>query len=322
MSGKYYDPYRVITKDRAMSYIIGGRKIGKTFGFKRALIKLALKNGTKLAYIRRRKVELDNIMDFMDKLREDPEFSKYEIVEKKINEVRTVQFNGEVVVVMFALSQSANLRSSGDFVGFDTVWFDEFLPEDGRYVKNEVEALLNISETIFRETDKPKMYLTANSKQLNNPYFEYWNLYPQNREFTYDRERGILIQIVDMKAPSKTQDNAFEKLIAGTSYGMMSSNNEFSDDNNDYVEPLPDKAVELATLVLDERHYGLWAYVDKIYISYKTSNHMKYSMDGADLTLPYFFRDDLSRTVAMSRNKGNLRFDNAKIREAMRLFLI
>lgn len=318
----YYDPYPTITKNRFLNFITGGRRIGKTYSFKKALIKNVLKTDSKIAYVRRRQIELDNIMDFMDALRDDPDFSSYEIVEKKVNAVKTVQFNGKIVVAMYALSNSRNLRSSGDFKGFKYLMFDEFLPEDGSYIKDEPERFLNLIETIQRDNKQFQVFAIANAKQLNNPYFEYFNTYPSNREYTFFNDKSVLIQIVNMVAPSKDPNTPFERLIKGTAYGDMSTNNTFADDNDEFVEPVPENAKELATLVLDNKNYGLWVYEGLWYISKKTSNTKRFSMDGEDLTLNYFFKSDLSKSLMMARNHGKLRFDNGNTRETMRRLLI
>lgn len=322
---KYYDPYRVITKNRLMNFITGGRRIGKTYGFKKALLKLCLSKGYKMAYVRRRKTELDNMMSYLDKLADDPDFKGYKFEEKRVQGVRTLKVNDEVVVSMYALSQSANMRSSGDFANYQYILFDEFLPEDGRYIRDEVDRLLNVIETIFRENSSGQVFCIANAKKLNNPYFEFFDTYPRNKEFTYNTDKSLLIQIVDMVAPSKIDKDApFEKLIKGTSYGDMSTNNMFLDDNDDFIEKRPVESIELATLELDGKLYGLWVakHGTMYYISRHYTSTQIFTADGQDLKYPYLFKNpEIGNNFERARWRGNLRFEDNNIRETFRLLL-
>ena len=60
MSGKlpYYDYGPVLSRNALFSFVVGGRGLGKTYGFKHWAIRDWIRSGSEFVYLRRYKSEL------------------------------------------------------------------------------------------------------------------------------------------------------------------------------------------------------------------------------------------------------------------------
>src|SRR5690625_7739469 len=91
---------------------------------------------------------------------------------------------------------------------------------------NEVEALLNLMDTVFRDKDNVRCICMSNAVTVVNPYFLYFNLVPDiNKRF--NAYKDILFEIPDS---TKFSDNRRKTRsgpwIDGTDYEEMSLVNE------------------------------------------------------------------------------------------------
>lgn len=314
---KWYDPYPVITKNRFLNMIIGGRRIGKTYAFRKALVKLALKNDSKIAYVRQQKVDIEAITDFFGELKYDKDFENLEILDTP----NFVYVNKKPLILKVAVSQYKKFKSSGDYPDYDTIWFDEFLQEDGRYLNDEPNKFMSIVMSIFRN-DRPnkRIYMTTNTADYFNPYSESFKFYPKNKEFTYDKKRGILYQMVDMsefitdKAEEKTD---LEKLVESTEYNDLAFGNKFNDDNDDYISKKDSKSWEFCGLEIDSKRYGLWTNGAMMWITNYQSNNNVYSGDGKNISLPNFRTSQFGKEFRIFRLEGRVRFENRKLRSEL-----
>lgn len=97
-----------------------------------------------------------------------------------------------------SLTAFASLKSTS-YVDIDTIIVDEFIPEKAgfnAYIPNEVEILLNIIDSIFRQREG-HVYLLANNASIVNPYFSYFGITPDpNKEFNTFKGNESVEQIV------------------------------------------------------------------------------------------------------------------------------
>lgn len=171
-----------------------------------------------------------------------------------------------------SLTSFASLKSTS-YVDVDTIIVDEFIPEKAgfnAYIPNEVEILLNIIDSIFRQREG-HVYLLANNVSIVNPYFSYFGITP-NPEKEFNTFKGsesveqIIVQIChsDYKKGNK-EKSKFHKLISGTTYGDYNAGN-FAYDTNDFIKKKTNVCDYLCTLYYDDIYYGVWMDMNTGYV--------------------------------------------------------
>ena len=281
----YYDGTPLVTKNRVLNVLIGPRGNGKTYWFKRFFSKRGIKGKGKFIYLRRKVVELDNITDFFDDIRDDPELEGYLFMQKGNNLYAALDVGEDEkpewvqIGSMYALASNETIKSKS-YSDYDRMLFDEWLPlNPNGFLKNEVETFYSVLDTVFRDRDF-QVFLVGNSSILYNPYFEAFNIYPNiSKEFTYSKEKPIAIQVIDSPEWSNyRKQTALGQLISGTDYEEYANNNAFEDNSDNLVEDMNKEAKNIIVIKLDGSVFGIWRDEQKeaIYFSDKFNSSVKY----------------------------------------------
>lgn len=78
-----------------------------------------------------------------------------------------------------ALSTPGKFKSTSFGEDCTRIIFDEFVPDDGRYLENEYELLTTFISTVNRNRPSGlKVYMIGNMVSVDNPYFEYFDIDP------------------------------------------------------------------------------------------------------------------------------------------------
>jgi hypothetical protein len=227
----YYNPNKLLSYNRILSFCIGARGIGKSYAWKVHPIKRFLKYGEQFIYLRRYKPELKKVNQYFDNVKE--EFPGIELKVKG----REFYVNGKLAGWAIPLSSWQSEKSNA-YPNVSTIVFDEFLREkdNSGYMPNEVSALLNLMDTVFRDRENVRCVCLSNAVSVVNPYFLYFNLIP-NVNKRFNANESILIEIPDSKDFSnERRKTKFGQLIDGTEYGEMSLDNDFVNDSNVFIE--------------------------------------------------------------------------------------
>lgn len=322
----WYQPTRCKSYNKLLNFIIGGRGIGKTYGFKKDAISRFLKTGKQFIYLRRYKTELTTIGTFLNDQIQN--FGNHEFKIKGGKIFTTFIVDGLEMGYSFPLTTYKNLKSSS-FPNVDTIIFDEFIPEKGgfnQYIQNEVEILLNLIDSIFRQRDG-HIYLLANNVSIINPYFAYFEIEPKiNKEFTTfnssESTSQILIEICqDKYTKNQTNKSKFQKLISNTTYGDYNKG-LFIYDSDDFIEAKTNASNYLATLYLDGSYYGVWCdyTIGRLYVNKQYNKESPYvyaigTQRRPNMILGKMWRKDI-RLEMIIRNyrDGNLYFQNQTIK--------
>lgn len=314
----YYNPNKMLSYNRILNFVIGARGIGKSFAMKEFPIKRFIKNGEQWIYVRRYKPELKKIHNYFDDV-------SFKFPENKLQvKGRNFLIDGKQAGWAIPLSAWQSEKSNA-YPNVTTIIFDEFIREkdNSNYLPNEVEALLNLMDTVFRNRDNVRCICLSNAVTIVNPYFLYFNLVPDTSK-RFNAYRDILIEIPDSKDFSEERRKTrFGRLIEGTEYGDMSLDNKFVNDSSVFIEKRSKASKFKFAVIYQGMTMGAWVDVDEglMYLStdYDPSSKHIFALSTDDLNentlLMTSWRSNyyLNKLVSAFKN-GYLRFDNQVLR--------
>lgn len=332
----YYNLDKLYSRDFLLGFVIGARGRGKSFASKLFLLKRFIKTGEQFIYLRRYKTELDMaLVTFWDDLQANGYFDDLDLRVKKSKLLTTFTVDGEVCGYAVPLS-TANILKSTAFPKVSTILFDEFLLDARsgtyKYLKREVDILLDVIETVGRMHDIKVILLGNNIAPHSSPYFAYWNLeLPEDgKEFRTFNDGAIVIDYVPnseefLEAKNKTK---FGKLISSSEYGRYAIGNEALRENNSFIRVRPSKSTFYTVLVINGLTLGLWRGSDGyLYLSekYDPNNSSKFVFDFDSHTEGTIFegaRENMYIGLMVKAYKqGWLMFESQKVK-SMSLMLL
>lgn len=314
----YYDPNKMLSYNRILNFVIGARGIGKSYGMKKHNIRRFIKNGEQFIYVRRYKSELTKVVNYFDDVRH--EFPNVKLTVKGRQFYVGEKLAGWAIPLSMWQSEKSNA-----YPNVSTILFDEFIREkdNSGYLPNEVEALLNLMDTVFRGRDNVRCICLSNAVSVVNPYFLYFDLVP-NTEKRYNAYKNVLIEIpesIDFSA--ERRKTRFGSLIDGTDYGDMSLDNEFVNDSQLFIERRSKESKFQFALVYKGMTMGIWVDVDAglMFLSteYDPSSKYIFALTTDDINENAMLMSNwknnyyLLKMVRAFMN-GYLRFDNQVIR--------
>ena len=261
---KYWDVDRTLSHNCLFNFIISLRGGGKTYG----TLKRGIQN-----FLNAKKE--DKIRQFIYVRRQENELKKLTIsrggrlfaaVQKEFPdhvlkaESNTLYCDGEICGYAIQLS-NAFTQKSDVFPFVDMIIFDEFIAiKRSSYLPDEVTKFLELYETIARPgTDHPivRVFFLGNAVTQTNPYFEYFYLdRPYEGEFKkFGATKDILVQ--DVSVPELQEDkhrSRFGQLIDGTEYASYAIDNEWLEDNVDFIK----KKTKDCEYRMSIRYNGTW----------------------------------------------------------------
>ncbi len=314
----YYDPNKMLSYNRILSFVIGARGLGKTYGMKKYVVKRFLKHGKQFVWLRRYKDELKSLPRWFNDIR--GEFPDHELV------VKGKQFfiDGKLAGWGMALSQWQSVKSDA-YPDVETLLYDEALREkdNSGYIPNEPQALLNLMDTIFRTREDVRCVCLSNAVTIVNPFFLYFNIVPDVKK-RFNAYQSILVEIPDsVDFSAERRKTRFGSLIDGTDYGDMSLDNDFVNDSSVFIERRSADSKFVFAMVYKGMTMGVWVDVQKG-LMYLDTDYDPYSKNIYALTT-----DDLQENMLLMSNwksnyhlfklvsafkKGYLRFDNQVLR--------
>lgn len=314
----YYDPNKMLSFNRILNFVIGARGIGKSYGMKKHVCRRFIKYGEQFIYVRRYKPELKKVTNFFDDIRQ--EFPNVELKVKG----RQFYIGGKLAGWAIPLSTWQSEKSNA-YPNVSTIVFDEFIREkdNSGYIPNEVEALLNLMDTVFRGRENVRCIGLSNSVSVVNPYFLYFDLVP-NTERRYNAYKEILIEIPEsFDFADERRKTKFGSLIDGTEYGEMSLDNKFVNDSSLFIEKRSAESRFQFTVVYKGMYMGIWVDVEQglMYLSNDRDPSTKFTFaltqddlsENAMLMTGWKNHYYLKKMVSAFMN-GFLRFDNQVLR--------
>lgn len=257
----YYDPSRILSYNTPWSFVTGARGRGKTYAFKKRVIKKAIEHGDEFIYLRRFKGEAATFKTFFDDIRW--EFPGVELSVKGkvayLGGAKTGTPIGQAVYLSAAqMLKSVSLKKVKHII------FDEFILEKGatHYLPDEASIFEGLYSTVDRWDDRVQVYFLANAFSLTNPYYVKYGIVPSD-EFTVepgpdrfwavhtDRSEEFAQQV------SQTRFGAFLRRQDDENSRYM-IDSTFRDEGLEMVEAKPPSAIYSLSIVGGSKPLSFW----------------------------------------------------------------
>jgi len=322
----YYDWQRVFSYNALFNFSITERGLGKTYGFLISRIRQTYYTHRKTIMLTKFQNELEGkhsyqqsvfstiVNDIM--LNDEVDLPKDKL--EFTLEQNHIYLNGEVCISFYAISMAEKVRKITALKEYDFLAHDEAITF-GHYIKNEIDKLLIIYDTMNRRKpiDKSvKLYLLGNAITKYNPYFEYFGFNELKKGYNYIHDTRWLIHISDEKEYALERSTSAISLLAreDSKYIKMASENAFIYDESDFVAPnIKDFTKHYFKLFLNESTYTFSKINNGYYLHTKKNAQAIYHV-----MKPNEQSTKLSRVrfinIKKAYHQGLLYFENIKIK--------
>lgn len=334
---KYWDIRKTLSYNCLFNFIISLRGGGKTYGTLKYCVDKYLKEKKQgrlwqFVYVRRQENELKKLTIsrggrlFNDIRKEFPGH----ILKAESN---VLYCDGDECGYAIQLS-NAFTQKSDPHPNVQMIIFDEFIAvKQSSYLNDEVTKFLELYESIARPgTDHPvvRVFFLGNAVTQMNPYFDYFRLErPYAGEFKrFGATNDILVQDVDV--PELQEDkhrSRFGQLIQGTEYASYSIDNEWLEDNTDFIQKKTKDCEYRMSIRYNNQWIGIWFdTIDWIYyisMDVDLQNPIKYSATTQDHKPNVMLIKNAKRMASFkhlidSYNMGAIRYESIKLKNWFR----
>ena len=307
-------------KDPELFFCCGNRTAGKTFFFKRYMLRRFVNHGEKfIVFVR----FIDDIANCVNGFFADIgpiAFPGHTMTQASILHGKAAQlyFDNKPCGYVIALNDPERIkRNSALFADAERGFLDEFQSEIGKYVGDEMLKFNSIRISIARGGAKGThtryfpVYLCSNNVTVFNPYFDYYRIGRRltNRVKFLRGDGWVLEQTFNIEASEAIKDK----------FGSMSerelkyaASNEYLLDNNKFVEKLPGQKRPVFHVDYNGKTYCLWVAGQVFYMSEKLS-------DGCLLNLSFNINDhDTGNTLTAQSSPLVKQLRNAYMNNSVR----
>lgn len=319
----FFDIHKILSYNALLNILIGERGCGKTFACSEFCVNQFLKKAHEFVYIRRFKSDLkEAVPKFYEGLIKEGRFKEHELTTKG----NKFFIDGKLCGYALTLTQAQSIKSS-NFSKVKYIVFDEFIIEGNSqyYLANEVENnFLSMVESIARLRDI-KIFMLANSVNLLNPYFIYFNLtIPYNSDIKKFNDGLIVMQYMkNLEYREYKRKTPLGRLTANTNFARYTIDNEFSESlNKDFIEKKSGSSKFSFSFDYNKNTYGVWFdyNIGKIFVSYDyitTGMHFSTTLeDHKPNTMFLSIAKDYNCWKVFIKNfkLGNVYYENGKIK--------
>ena len=251
----YYQLNEILNFNSIYKFIIGHRGVGKTYALKCYCLRRFIKHGEQFVWVRRYKTELSEAKsDFMKDIAD--KFSMYKIT----IDGNKIYIDSKIAGYFIPLSVASKFKSK-PFPDVRTIVFDEFLitKSSYKYLQNESIIFDELYNTIDRYKDLTTAFFIGNAISFVNPYFVDLGIVQTNKRFTFDNSKQAVVEHFKSQAfIDKAKATRFGKLKSGTEYERYAIENEYLEDNNNFIAPRPKNTSYLCCIVFEGKNLGFW----------------------------------------------------------------
>lgn len=260
---KYYDYTRVLSYNAFISMVIGGRGIGKTYGFKKLVINDYLRHRREFIYLRRFKTELKGVSSFFTDIA--PDFPDYVFrMNGHLAQIKRAdaakEDPWETFGYMVALSNAASKKSIA-YPHVHRVGYDECLMGKGmtHYLPGEFNAFLEFLSTVDRNQDRVQCLMLSNNVDIANPYFLEFNITPHIGEIRRYRDGLVVVDFPRGEEYAEyARKSKLGRLTAGSDYERYAIDNEAIAGESAYIGRKTPKAAYVASVIHENISFSIW----------------------------------------------------------------
>lgn len=307
-------------KDCRLWFVIGARRIGKTDRMLHVALELWLRYGRKTMWLRDYLTTTESKSFLADFLNDAKEFGWISDVDEKHTWVAKpdgVHDPDDNVVIKFQSLSTYSSRRGPAHPDVDLMLFDEFIPEDRRYQKGALKALMSLTKTVFSGRDGCRCICCSNYVSLSNPYFAGLEIYPEaKKDVTVWRDKGVAVERCRGYRCAIEESSPWTAVYAAARYG------DYADESEDMMHTLV-RRVPKGARPLDFRIniFGKWYEVF-------SDGRLRYGRFGTDpkrKAVSYVTRpEDISEGMTMitlevrtmielDLNRGLMRFESPNV---------
>lgn len=323
----FFNPDVVLSEDFLLNFVTSERGAGKTFSTLKYCVEKFISCGEQFVYCRRTDTELEKSSPtLMSQLQVKGFFSQNKISIKK----EIIYIDGKVAGFLAAINTAYKLKSVS-FLNVKYIIFDEFISENKKYLKCEVEKFLSLIETIARMREVQIICL-ANESTIYNPYYIYFAVKPAGKVFTRFRQKSILLYKFKSEEYREAKiETKFGKLIKGTTYGNFMLENENIHDDKSFVDRLDGiTKFDLINIIIDKKNIAVYeAHVDGQFILFfkqretvkdkPTVNFDKMLVENA--TIETLQSHPATKRISTSLKLGKIRFNDMETKQLIENFI-
>lgn len=338
---EFYDGTKLLSlsdrqgKKPLIYFCVGNRTAGKSYYFKRLLLRRFIKKKEQFILLVRNVNEIKGITQgFFEDI--SYEFPSYNIEERglynnKILFIYLTKEEGEKELCgyCFSLKDTEIIKKNSSlFVNVKNILFDEFQSETNQYLKQEVSKLQNILTSVCRGGGKHirenvNLFMVSNKVSLVNPYFLNFNISRELKQNTkFLRGNGYVLEVCYVESASKAiKESALGRLFEGSTYSSYANDNIYLLDNYAFIEKIEGSYIYVCTLKYENQSFSVkyyhsqnLYYVDQIYDpTYK----IILSLDIQSHNENSLYNNELIRTFKTIFESGRFRFKNIECKNVI-----
>lgn len=336
---KFYD-YRKTNSytNCRVFFILGGRTIGKTYGFRKSDIADYLKHGWTFLQLVRSASDLARFeRGFFSRLESNREFPGWRFnIEGDIAYIDKEREKSETgdwrVLGYFGALSKEGIAKDFTFDSVRNITLDEAVIDRRRhprikYLPDEYVTLAGWVSTALRETpDNPlpvaRVRLLGNACDLTCPYFEALGIdkVPDYGRHFYNRGRTMLHRVPPVESEGFREKTTVGQMLGDSMEADMFFDNEFTGFNLSYICEMP-KDARLSSVLRFNRDYGIYLSLKRniMFVSDKipkdTGNAGLFALTRDDMTIDYPVirrNHDYLRSISKYSDAGLIRYDSAQ----------
>lgn len=233
------------------------------------------------------------------------------------------------------LSASDQVRQFSNMMsGVTRMWFDEFQPESGKYLPDEVKKFQSIHTSLARGGGKQNRYLqvimTANLIDVYNPYYEALDVIKDlNIDANYYRGEGFVIeQGMNQSSIEAHKESAFNRAFRKDDYSNIVSERKYVKTNYGMIEKINNlDGVYVFTMLYDKSFFscrfldslGIYYISDRVDMSH--SSILACRKEDINENSIYLYKNRFKELMKKKLYKGEIRFSSFKARDALLEFI-